>query len=531
MILIDGNISECPEFVGFLTVEPGDEQCADSHDSDGAENDAPARPGPPPGRPGPPPLGRPSSDTASAAPPPRPRPPSGRSSSTSSNDPLTGIAAAAAASAATLRSSSGPPKANGVMVPPPKPTAAKPRPPSAGKTPSPSFSTPPPSSVDASYHPLPSHSSAAGKSAGTAGTLTCKWKGSTKSVELSGEAANDAVHKPTFSSVKFAVADLLGTMAGRPLLARFVLNYRDRAGDLIVIADDEYLDLFASERSTSSVLALEAISPGDYSKYNSVDCSYSVGAGSAVVVVPPANRGSFGPQPSAFAAARDLLNTSEGSSGAIEAGSVSAARGRFNSSDGGGAKKPAASSLEGGGANKFGIKLKCSSFSGSSSTDPDSTAAISSSSSSSSGVFGVKLKSSGSSSSLPRGKIPSVSGAKPSIASCKPLLPGRKPAIAKSKPTIVVISKPPLPSGKPTISSGLSKAPDCVLPLPVVDWGASTVVAWAKENSLKFDFKMLVAENITGSVLLELEDDDLAELGVASGLQRKKIRAAIKALA
>ena len=65
----------------------------------------------------------------------------------------------------------------------------------------------------------------------------------------------------------------------------------------------------------------------------------------------------------------------------------------------------------------------------------------------------------------------------------------------------------------------------------VVDWDVTRVVAWAKDNSLKFDFAVLEAENINGGTLLELEDDDLAELGVTSGLQRKKIRAAIKALA
>lgn len=47
---------------------------------------------------------------------------------------------------------------------------------------------------------------------------------------------------------------------------------------------------------------------------------------------------------------------------------------------------------------------------------------------------------------------------------------------------------------------------------------------------MKFDFAVLQEEQINGGTLLELEDDDLIELGITSGLQRKKIRAAIKAL-
>eukprot|EP00729_Bicosta_minor_P011520 gene11520-30653_t len=66
----------------------------------------------------------------------------------------------------------------------------------------------------------------------------------------------------------------------------------------------------------------------------------------------------------------------------------------------------------------------------------------------------------------------------------------------------------------------------------VSKWGVDEVCSWvARSATLKLDETVIRAEEITGILLLQLEDADLVELGVTSGLQRKKILNAIKDLA
>jgi len=54
---------------------------------------------------------------------------------------------------------------------------------------------------------------------------------------------------------------------------------------------------------------------------------------------------------------------------------------------------------------------------------------------------------------------------------------------------------------------------------------------WATKHKLRLNLNKLKEEGITGATLLLLEAPDLAELGVPSGLQRKKVLAAIEQLA
>lgn len=66
----------------------------------------------------------------------------------------------------------------------------------------------------------------------------------------------------------------------------------------------------------------------------------------------------------------------------------------------------------------------------------------------------------------------------------------------------------------------------------VSKWSVGEVCSWvARSATLKLDETVIRAEEITGILLLQLEDADLVELGVTSGLQRKKILNAIKDLA
>jgi hypothetical protein len=154
----------------------------------------------------------------------------------------------------------------------------------------------------------------------------------------------------------------------------------------------------------------------------------------------------------------------------------------------------------------------------------------------------------GAKASVSSGGKPLVPGGKPTIATTKPTLPGKKPSFSGLKPTLPAGGKPVMLAAKPaTIAAtkSVAKAEPAEEPLPadptedgasggsggsVSNWDAARVVMWAKENNLKFDFQVLEDEQINGMTLIELEDADLTELGVTSGLQRKKIIAAVKAL-
>lgn len=66
---------------------------------------------------------------------------------------------------------------------------------------------------------------------------------------------------------------------------------------------------------------------------------------------------------------------------------------------------------------------------------------------------------------------------------------------------------------------------------PVTSWDVEQVLMWATKHKLRLNLNKLKEEGITGATLLLLEAPDLAELGVPSGLQRKKVLAAIEQLA